>query len=125
MPYAALIDLMRQSAEPQRQFHRAMSREIMRDQAMLLMLGRRQADERVAHFLLEMLQRQRARACTRSSLNLRMSREEIGSYLGLTLETVSRSFSRPACEGVIAVKNRHLSVHDAAALRARAHLVAR
>lgn len=124
IPYAALTNLMKQSAELQNQFHRLMSGEIARDQSMLLMLGTMQAEERVARFLLEMLQRPQASGCTSSSLILGMSREEIGSYLGLTLETVSRMFSRLACHGVLEIKHRHVSVRDAAALRACAHQVA-
>ena len=125
IPFAALTALMQQSADLQNQFHRLMSREIARNRLMLLMLGSIPAEERVARFLLEMMQRLQARGCTSSSLILGMSRGEIASYLGLTLETVSRMFSRLACAGVLDVKQRHVSVRDPAALLARARQLAR
>lgn len=120
IPYVELMALMQESADLQNQFHRLMSREIARDCFRLLMLGSMPAEERVARFLLEMLQRMQASGCTSCSLILGMSRAEIASYLGLTLETVSRIFSRLVCAGVLEIRQRHVSVRDPAALLARA-----
>jgi hypothetical protein len=71
-----------------------MSREIVRDHGVMLLLGSMRAEERLAAFLLNLTQRLRTRGFSASSLVLRMTREEIGSYLGLKLETVSRTFSK-------------------------------
>jgi CRP/FNR family transcriptional regulator len=97
---------------------RVMSREIVREHGVMLLLGSMRAEERLAAFLLNLVQRLRTRGFSGSEMVLRMTREEIGSYLGLKLETVSRTFSRFAEQGVIEVKQRHLRIIDAQALRA-------
>jgi CRP/FNR family transcriptional regulator len=94
-----------------------MSREIVRDHGVMLLLGSMRAEERLAAFLLNLTQRLHARGFSRTELILRMTREEIGSYLGLTLETVSRVFSRFQEEGHIEVHNRHIRILDVARLR--------
>jgi CRP/FNR family transcriptional regulator len=75
------------------------------------------AEERLAAFLLNLTQRLQARGFSPTSLVLRMTREEIGSYLGLKLETVSRTFSKFQDDGVLEVRQRQLRVLDEAALR--------
>src|SRR6187402_837711 len=87
--YARLEDLAREFPELQRQFHRILSREIVRDHGVMLLLGRMSAEERLAAFMLNLTARLRARGFSASALVLRMTREEIGTYLGLRLETVS------------------------------------
>jgi CRP/FNR family transcriptional regulator len=72
----------------------------------------------LAAFLLNLVKRLHARGFSQSELVLRMTREEIGSYLGLKLETVSRTFSKFAEDGVIEVKQRHVMIKDAEALKA-------
>jgi CRP/FNR family transcriptional regulator len=101
----------------QRQFHRIMSREIVRDQGVMLLLGSMRAEERVAAFLLNLSQRMQARGFSPSALVLRMTREEIGTYLGLTLETVSRCFSRFHDAQMLEVKQRHIRIVNEAALQ--------
>ena len=93
-----------------------MSREIVREHGVMLLLGSMRAEERLAAFLLNLLQRLQARGFSHSELILRMTREEIGSYLGMKLETVSRTFSKFADEGLIEVRQRHIRIHDAEAL---------
>jgi CRP/FNR family transcriptional regulator len=115
--YGKLEELSREFAELQRQFHRIMSREIVRDHTVMLLLGGMRAEERVAAFLLNLTQRLQARGFSHSSLVLRMSREEIGTYLGLRLETVSRCFSKFQTDGVLQVKDRQIQVLDHAALQ--------
>lgn len=117
LPYGRIEELARDLPALQSHLHRLMSREIVRDQSVMLMLGSMRAEERVANFLLNLLQRLHARGLSRSELVLRMTREEIGSFLGLTLETVSRTFSRFAEEGMVEVRQRHVRVTDAPALR--------
>ncbi len=102
----------------QRHFHRIMSREIARDYGVMLLLGSMRAEERLAAFLLNLSQRFAARGYSPTRFNLRMTREEIGSYLGLKLETVSRAFSHFQNEGVIGVNNKSIEIKDLDRLRA-------
>jgi CRP/FNR family transcriptional regulator len=117
IPFAQLESLSRQFSDLQRQLHKVMSREIVRDHGVMLLLGSMRAEERLAAFLLNLTQRLQARGFSGSSLVLRMTREEIGSYLGLTFETVSRTFSKFQDEGVLEVKQRQLGVLNEDALR--------
>jgi CRP/FNR family transcriptional regulator len=94
-----------------------MSREIVRDHGVMLLLGSMRAEERLAAFLLNLTQRLRTRGFSASSLVLRMTREEIGSYLGLKLETVSRTFSKFQDDGLLEVKQRHIRILDEGGLR--------
>jgi CRP/FNR family transcriptional regulator len=117
MPYARLEEFSRQIPGLQAHVHKIMSREIVREHGVLLLLGSMHAEERLAAFLLNLVQRLHARGFSRTELVLRMTREEIGSYLGLKLETVSRAFSKLAEDGVIQVKQRHVRIPDILALR--------
>jgi CRP/FNR family transcriptional regulator len=117
IPYGQLETLTREVGDLQRQFHRILSREIVRDQGVMLLLGSMRAEERVAAFLLNLTQRLEARGFSATSLVLRMTREEIGTYLGLKLETVSRCFSRFHDEGILRVRQRQIRIVDAEALR--------
>ena len=117
IPFGQLESLSRQFGGLQRQLHKVMSREIVRDHGVMLLLGSMRAEERLGAFLLNLTQRLQARGFSASSLVLRMTREEIGSYLGLKLETVSRAFSKFQDDGVLEVKQRQLRVLDEEALR--------
>jgi CRP/FNR family transcriptional regulator len=117
IPYDDLERLSREFTDLQRQFHRIMSREIVRDHGVMLLLGSMRAEERLAAFLLNLTQRLQARGFSPSSLVLRMTREEIGTYLGLKLETVSRCFSKFHEDGVLEVHARQIRVLDHEALR--------
>jgi CRP/FNR family transcriptional regulator len=117
LPFAQLEMLSRQFGDLQRQLHKVMSREIVREHGVMLLLGSMRAEERLAAFLLNLTQRLQARGFSPTSLVLRMTREEIGSYLGLKLETVSRTFSKFHDDGVLEVRQRQLRVLDEPALR--------
>ena len=117
IPYHQLEDLSRELSDLQHHFHKIMSREIVRDHGVMLLLGSMRAEERLAAFLLNLTQRLRLRGFSARSLVLRMTREEIGSYLGLKLETVSRAFSRFQEDGILSVKQRQIEVLDPAALQ--------
>jgi len=82
----------------------------------MLLLGSMRAEERVATFILNLADRLRVRGFSGSRLVLRMTRGDIGSYLGLKLETVSRAFSRLQEDGLLDVRQRHVTVLDAEAL---------
>ena len=112
IPYEQLEGLSREFSELQHQFHKIMSREIVRDHGVMLLLGSMRAEERLAAFLLNLTQRLQARGFSASALVLRMTREEIGSYLGLKLETVSRTFSKFQDEGILEVKQRQIRILD-------------
>ena len=118
IPFHQLEALSREFSDLQRQLHRVMSREIVRDHGVMLLLGSMRAEERLAAFLLNLTQRLRARGFSATDLVLRMTRDEIGSYLGLKLETVSRAFSKLQDDGALEVKQRHIRVLDPAALQA-------
>ena len=118
IPYASLEALSNGFPALQRQLHRILSREIVRDHGVMLLLGSMRAEERVASFLLNLSMRLRARGFSASELLLRMTREEIGSYLGLKLETVSRTFSKFHEEGILEVSQRNVRIVDAVALQA-------
>lgn len=90
----------------------ALGDEAQQDRHMVTMLGLMSADERVAGFLLSLSERLSVRGYAASEFLLRMSREDIGSYLGLKLETVSRTLSRLISAGLIAVRARHVRILD-------------
>ena len=102
----------------QRQLRKVMSRELVRDQGVMMLLGTMRAEERVAAFLLNLSQRFLMRGYSPIEFHLRMTREEIGSYIGLSLETVSRLFSRFQDERLIAVNQKHVRILDVAGLKA-------
>ena len=118
MPFERIEELSREVTALQTHVHKIMSREIVREHGVMLLLGSMRAEERLAAFLLNLVQRLHARGFSRSELVLRMTREEIGSYLGLKLETVSRTFSKFAEDGLIEVKHRHVRILDIEALQA-------
>jgi len=122
--YEELEGLISDHAELRQRFHRIMSREFVRIQTMMMLLGSMCAEERVAAFLLELAQGPNPGDRPASRLILCMTREEIGSYLGLKLETVSRIFSRLQGEGVLEVKQRHIHLVDLPALQQIAHRTA-
>ena len=110
MPFANVEELSREFPVLQRHVHKIMSREIVRENGMMMMLGNMRAEERLAAFLLNLVQRLHARGFSQSEMILRMTREEIGSYLGLKLETISRTFSKLSDDGIIEVKQRYVKI---------------
>ncbi|THF65981.1 fumarate/nitrate reduction transcriptional regulator Fnr [Pseudothauera nasutitermitis] len=121
IPYAKLEELSREVEGLQHQFHKVMSREIVRDHGVMMLLGSMRAEERLAAFLLNMSQRFTARGFSAAEFHLRMTREEIGSYLGLKLETVSRAFSRFQEDGLVAVQQKHIRILSIPGLKKLLH----
>ncbi len=117
MPFDAIESLSREVTALQHHVHKIMSREIVREHGVMLLLGSMRAEERLAAFLLNLVQRLHARGFSQHELILRMTREEIGSYLGLKLETVSRTFSKFVEDNIVEVKQRHVRILDTEALR--------
>jgi CRP/FNR family transcriptional regulator len=117
MPFDRVEEISREVLSLQRHVHKIMSREIVREHGVMLLLGSMRAEERLAAFLLNLVQRLNARGFSKTELVLRMTREEIGSYLGLKLETVSRTFSKFVEDGIVEVKQRHIRILNADMLR--------
>ena len=117
MPFDRIEQISLEVKSLQHHVHKIMSREIVRENSVILLLGSMKAEERLAAFLLNLVQRLHARGFSQSELVLRMTREEIGSFLGLKLETVSRAFSKFADEGIVEVKQRNLKILNPEALK--------
>ncbi|AXT47890.1 MULTISPECIES: fumarate/nitrate reduction transcriptional regulator Fnr [Chromobacterium] len=110
LPFSRMESLGREIPTLQHHFYRLMSREIVRDQNVMLLLGNMKAEERLAAFLLNLSQRLSTRGFAANDFILRMSREEIGSFLGLKLETVSRTLSKFQQQGWITVDHKHIQL---------------
>lgn len=117
IPYAGFEALSSELTSLQQQFHRILSGEIVRSHAVMMLLGSMYAEERLAAFLLDLMHRLRARGFSQSAVHLRMSREEIGSYLGLKVETVSRTFSKLQASGLLYVRKRQIQITDAVGMQ--------
>lgn len=116
LPFDRVEALAREDVAFQRSLHRMLAEEIVRERNVMLMLGTMRAEQRLASFLLDLSQRYQARGYSPSEFLLRMTREEIGSHLGLKLETVSRLFSRFHQDGLIEVHGRIIRLVDRDAL---------
>ena len=117
IPYDQISGLAASSADLQQAVSRLMSREIVREHSLMMLLGSMNAEERLAAFLLNLSQRLKLRGYSAGEVHLRMSRAEIGSYLGMKLETVSRTFSAFQQQGILEVDKRHIRIIDHAALQ--------
>jgi CRP/FNR family transcriptional regulator len=117
IPYDHLSELAKESPDLQHAISRIMSREIVREHSLMMLLGSMNAEERLAAFLLNLSQRMKARGYSSSEFHLRMSRAEIGSYLGMKVETVSRTFSGFVHQRMLDVDKRHVRITNLAALQ--------
>jgi CRP/FNR family transcriptional regulator len=112
MPYFLIEEIGREVPSLQRRLHSVLAREIVRDHGVMLLLGSMSAEERLATFLINLSKRFLRRGYSGSSFALRMTREEIGSYLGLKLETVSRLLSAFHKDGLIEVRLKQVCIVD-------------
>lgn len=112
MPYSLIEEVARDVPSLQRSMHAVMSREIVRGHGIMMLLGSMSAEERLAAFLINLSKRYLRRGYSGSRFLLRMTREDIGSYLGLKLETVSRLFSTFQRQGVLDVQQKQVSIVD-------------
>jgi CRP/FNR family transcriptional regulator, anaerobic regulatory protein len=112
MPYVLIEEIGREVPSLQRSLHLVLSREIVRDHGVMLLLGSMSAQERLAAFLINLSKRYLRRGYSSSNFILRMTRDEIGSYLGLKLETVSRLFSNFHQRGLLEVQQREIRIVD-------------
>jgi len=117
LPFKKFTQLGRSHIEFEHSMYNVMSRELVREQAMVSMMGALSAEARVARFLVSLSERFAEMGYSSKLFNLRMTRHEIGSYLGLTLETVSRTLSAFNEIGFISVDQRSIGIKDLDALR--------
>lgn len=122
LPFAQLEQLASSMPVLQQHLHKCLSREIVREANVMLLLANLRAEARVATFLVNLLQRLHARGYSDQALLLRMRREDIGSYLGMQLETVSRTLKKLSDAGVIAVDQKNIRILQAAQLIEMQHL---
>ena len=121
LPFERIEALAQRDTGFRRRLYRLLSSAIVRERSLSLMLGTMRAEQRLASFLLDLSSRYQMRGYSSTDFVLRMTREEIGSHLGLKLETVSRLFSRFAEEGLIEVQGRVIKLCDRIGLQ---HLLA-
>lgn len=117
IPFVALQLLAHEIPSLQRHFRKMMSREIVREQGVMLLLGNMNADERLAIFLLNLSRRFAAQGFSSMEFDLRMTRDEIGSYLGVELETVSRTLSKFQKIGLLRVQRKFIHILDSEGLQ--------
>ena len=117
IPYAALTQLALKIPLLQTRLLRILSSDISRDQGLMLLLGSMTAEQRLCAFLLSLSRRHQKLGYSADRFHLRMTREDIGSYLGLTLETVSRLLSRLQREGLITAQQREIELKNPEALK--------
>ena len=122
IPFSQLEELSTKIPSLQGRFFRLMGQEIAKDQQMLTLLSSNSAEERVASLILSISSRNHRRKLSATQFRLPVTRAEIGSYLGITLETVSRIFSRFQKQNIIEIDNKELRVLDLNALKAIARV---
>ncbi len=126
IPFHLLEELSAKIPSLQGRFFRLMGQEIVKDQEMLTLVSSNAADERVAALLLSISSRNHRRKLSSTHFRLPMTRADIGSYLGVTLETVSRVFGRLQKMDIVKVDNKEIQVLDMEALKkvAKVHVSA-
>lgn len=122
IPFTKLEDLSIQLPSLQRHFFQLMSKEITSDQKLITLLSKNSAEERIASLLLSISTRNHNRHLSATSFRLPMSRADIGNYLGLTIETVSRVLSRFQKSDILAVDKKEISIVDMNALKKAANV---
>ena len=123
IPFSSLSDLSVQMPNLQRHFFKLMSQEIAEDQQLITLLSKNTAEERIAALMLSISTRNAKRQLSATHFRLPMSRIDIGNYLGLTVETVSRVFSRLQKLDVLQVSNKEIEIIDVDGLRSVANVV--
>lgn len=123
LPFQTLLALGHGCSELEHLIYRLVSRQVVYEQVNLVTLGTLRSDARVARFLSMQAEHHAALRFSPQSFRLRMTRREIGSYLGLTLETVSRSMSALDTAGIIAVDQRSIKILKPEALRSIFHMI--
>lgn len=118
LPYEKINDICMQIPDLQNQMFRLLSREISNENQLLLTINKRSAEERIATFLLSLSSRFQKLGYSAKEYNLPMSRQEIGNYLGLTIETVSRLFTKFQRNGLVKINRKAISLENFPAIHA-------
>lgn len=118
IPFSRLEELSALIPSLQHQLYRLLSKEIQQDTEMLRLLGKKSAEERLATFLFNLSQRLKKRGLSATEFHLSMSRHEIGNYLGLAVETISRLFTRFQEDGILDVRRKYVRLTDFRGLEA-------
>ncbi len=119
VPFERIAGLAHRISGIERLIYAIFNRELVHRQNMVRLLGMLNAEARVAAFLLDLSERSGRLGCSKSSFILRMTRQELGSYLGIKLETVSRALSAFAASGLMDVSRREVVLNDVEELRRR------
>lgn len=122
IPFNRFQELTTQLPSLQMHFFQLMSQEITSDQQLITLLSKKTAEQRIATLLLTISARNALRSMSATSFRLAMSRTDIGNYLGLTVETVSRTLSRFSKSGLIDIQQKEVTILDIEALRLAANL---
>ncbi|MBP0593406.1 fumarate/nitrate reduction transcriptional regulator Fnr [Paraburkholderia sp. LEh10] len=112
IPFVQLEIICREVKSMQHHIYQMMSGEIVRESVQMMLLGTMSAEQRVATFLLNLSRRFKTRGFSAAEFHLRMTREEIGCYLGMKLETVSRMFSRFQREHLVHADGKTVRIVD-------------
>lgn len=112
IPFNRLEELSSQMPSLQRHFFQLMSQEITSDQQLITLLSKNSAEERVAALLIGISMRNARRKLSKTSFRLPMSRTDIGNFLGLTVETVSRVIGRFSKQSLIEVDSKEITLLD-------------
>ncbi len=119
LPYDTLDEMSVRFPKLRQQIMRFMSAEIKHDHDLMMLLSKRSAEERLLHFLSHLSQRFEERGFSAKQFNLSMTRNEIGNYLGLTVETISRLLTRFQKEDLIKVDGKLITISDFDAIKQR------
>jgi len=122
IPFSTLENLSTEIPELHHQLFRIMSKEISNDQSLLMLMAQKSAEEKLAAFLVNLSSRLKQRNFSETEFNLSMSRKDIGNYLGLTIETISRTFSRFQSEGLLSTQRKYVNIHKLNELKVLAGL---
>lgn len=117
LPFGELEEMSRQIPSLQHQMFRLLSREIVQDGELLLMVGKMNAEERLATCLISFSERYARLGLSGTQFRLSMSRQDLGDYLGLALETVSRLFSRFQEDGLLQIEGRNVEITNIDGIR--------
>jgi len=112
LPYDTLDEMSVQFPKLRHQIMSFMSAEIKQDHNMIMLLNKRTAEERLLYFISHLSQRFEVRGFSNKEFHLTMTRNEIGNYLGLTIETISRLLGRFQKENIIQVDGKLITIID-------------
>ncbi len=119
IPFNMLEEISGTLPKLRRHMMRILSNEISQDHELMMLLNKRNAEQRLAYFLANLSERFGERGFSSKQFRLSMTRGDIGNYLGLTIETISRLFSRFQQENIIQVEGKFITISDEAELHNR------